>query len=143
MFHWFKKHTADGLEKPDTTPIEVPLRDRPLTIAEQLARFTTSEEFKERLRSAGMDTFDEADDFDTGDLEVDDFKSPYEEHFHGSAMGLNDVQTRLDEIKGGMTEEMPIDRLDRAKERLRAKPKAQPAEAATPQNKAANNAAAQ
>lgn len=123
MFHWFKKHTKEGLEIPDDTPIEVSLRDRPLTIAEQLVRFTSNDEIKERLRTAGYDTFDEANDFDTGDLDHEDMHSPYEEHFNGSVMPLSHVQTRLDEQKAGMVEEMPIDRYDRAKEALRAKPK--------------------
>lgn len=121
MFHWFKKHTKEGLEVPDNTPIEVALKDRPLTLAEQIRRFTTSQEVKDKLRQQQFDTFDEADDFDTGDLEDDDFKSPFEDQFEGSEMGPGRVRARLDEQKAGMTEEMPIERLNRANERLSPK----------------------
>lgn len=114
MFNWSKKHTKDGLEVPDPTPIEINIK-RPLTLQEQIIRFTQSEFNKQQLQKAGIDTFDEADDFDTGDLEDDDFKSPYEKEFDG----IN-PQTRLDEIRGSMVEEMPIDRQDRAQERLKA-----------------------
>lgn len=129
MFKWWRKHNQDGLEIPDTTPIEVTLRDKPLTIAEQLQRFSTNEEIRERLKNRGIDTFDEADDFDVPDMEDDERRSPYEAHFGGS---LNGLQARLDEQKAGMTEEMPIDRHDRAKEALRPKkqPTAEPAAAA-------------
>lgn len=135
MFHWFKKHTKDGLERPDETPIEVTLRDRPLTLAEQLQRFVTSEEIRERLKNRGIDTFDEADDFDIGDPE--DLKSPYEEHFIGSEMRINGLQARLDEQRSGMVEEMPLERQERAKSRLNAKqPNPKGAAVADPQNEA-------
>lgn len=132
MFHWFKKHTKDGLERPDSTPLEISLREKPLTIREQLERFQTSNEISERLRSRGVDTFDEADDFDTGDLEPDEKNVPYESEFYG-------LQARLDEQRAGMVEEVPRERLDRANKRLESlKAKAKggsPAQAAEPQKK--------
>lgn len=127
MFRWFFKHTKEGLEVPDPTPSELALTsERPLTLAEQIARFVRDPGVVNAAVNAGLDTFDEADDFDTGDLEPQDFASPYEVDFEGSLMKPG-VQTRMDEIKGGMVEEMPEGRWEKAKERL--KPKARSLEA--------------
>lgn len=128
MFHWFKKHNADGCETPDDTPIEVPLTTKPLTLAEQIRRFTINSEVQARLQERRMDSFDEADDFEVEETDNDELKSPYEDQFHGSAIPFQGLQARLDEQKSGMVEEMPMDRQERAQARLNAKPKAQPAE---------------
>lgn len=97
MFHWFKKHSKDGHELPDDTPIQIPIMDRPLNIQEQLARFVRSPEIDAIHRNNGVDTFDEADDFN---IDEPEFKTPYEMH------GMEDeepvVQTRMDEIKSGL-----------------------------------------
>lgn len=119
MFHFFRKHTKDGLEKPDPTPSEIPL-SRPLTLAEQIVRFTSNPSHTETLRNAGVETFDEADDLEVEDDEY--VPSPYEEEFFGKE--TLPVQTRLDEQRSGMVEEMPLERSQRAQERL--KPKKQP-----------------
>jgi len=132
MFQWFRKHTKDGLERPDQTPIEVPLRDRPLSIQDQLLRFSTNEEIRQRLQERGIDTFEEADDFDVPDMDEEDRRTPYEAHFIGTQMHVEGLQARLDEQKAGMTEEMPISRQELANQRLRAlkeKPKPQAAAA--------------
>lgn len=122
MFRWFRKHTRDGMELPDPTPTALSLTaERPLTLAEQMARFIRNPEVVDALRNRGVDTFDEADDFDTGDLEPQDFQSPYELEFEGSETRVG-VQTRLDECKSGMVEEMPLDRQERAKERMKRRP---------------------
>lgn len=120
--NWFKKHRKDGLEVPDPTPIEVPLRDKPLTIHEQLARFTSNSAVMESLKNRGFDTFDEANDFDIG--EADEFVSPYEAVQMAEDDDFEHVQTRLDEQKAGQVGEMPSDRYERAMERLKPKAKA-------------------
>lgn len=142
MFNWFTKNNKDGLEIPDPTPIEVTLRDKPLSLNEQIMRFTSNEMHMAALRNKGIDTFDEADDFDTGDLDGPDFNSPYEDQFEPSEIGLNRVQTRLDEQKSGMVEEIPIDRSDRAKDNLRRlnEPKPKAAESPDPKLSAKINA---
>lgn len=114
MFHWWKKHTADGLEKPDPTPLEVDVTP-PLTLQQQIARFTTNQAIQQELRERGLETFEEADD-----LEVDtdgEPVSPYEREFEGPESPLH-VQTRMDEIKGGMVEDETFSRLDRARSAL-------------------------
>lgn len=123
MFHWFKKHTITGEEIPDNTPIEITLRQKPFTLAERIQMLTKSEDLKQALKKNRMDTFEEADDFEIDD--VDEFGAEEEAFIAG--VPLDHIRTRLDEQKAFMTEEMPKERLEGAKARLSAKPKAQPA----------------
>lgn len=129
MYRWFKKHTKDGLETPDPTPIEVNL-PRPLTLAEQILRFTGSPEVRRQMQEKHMETFEEADDLDVDD-DLDGKVAPYEEAFVGSEMRPH-VQTRLDEIHAGMVEDIPEDRLERAKDRIKAKKNSPPPVPPTP-----------
>lgn len=124
MFHWFKRHTKDGLELPDPTPHEITLREdfkRPLTIQEQIERFTRASDFQKAMEARGMDTLEDADD-----IEVDGEEEAVIEHLFGRTPyearedALDGVQTRLDEIHGGQVAEIPPDRLERAQERLKA-----------------------
>lgn len=132
---WFKrkKHTDDGLETPDQTPIEVAMRTRPLTIHEQIARFCKDEAVMNSLKNKGFDTFDEADDFDIP--EDREFISPYERQVPTVDMideepidASQFAQTRLDEINRGLVQPIPEERLNRATERLKPKAK-EPAKA--------------
>lgn len=120
MFHWFRKHTKDGAETPDPTPLEITLRQKPLTIAEQLARFVSNDEIKERLRAKGMDTFDEANDFDIPGDEPDDYPTMHEDRAFEAEMGVAGLQARLDEQKAGMAGDIPQERLNSIQERLNA-----------------------
>lgn len=131
MFHWFKKHNMKGEEIPDPTPIEVPLRDRPLSLAEQIIRLTKNDELMRRSREIGLDTFDEADDFDIPESEDMDFRTPYEENFYGKDT-LPFVQTRMDEIRSGNVQQMPEDRYIKAISSLVKEPTAKPAAVADP-----------
>lgn len=113
MFQWFRKHTKDGLERPDSTPIELPLGlKRPLSLAEQIARFTSNAVIQEELKASGLETFDESNDFNTGDEDSME-PTPYEAEFNGKE--LLPVQTKFDEQRGGMVEEFPQERKARAK----------------------------
>lgn len=112
-FKFFRKHTKDGLEKPDPTPIEVPLSQKPVSLVDQMARLVRDENFNAHLRNQGVDTFDEANDFDVSDQDPDLPPSPYE-----LRDGELPVQTRQDEIRGGKVSEMPIDRSRKAQERM-------------------------
>lgn len=126
MFHWWKRHTKEGLEVPDPTPHEITLQadfKRPLTIQEQIARFTAASDFQRAVAAKGVDTLEEADD-----LEVDTEEEAVIEHLFGRTPYearedvLDGVQTHLDEIKGGQVADIPLSRLERAQERLREKP---------------------
>lgn len=71
---------ARGREKPDPTPIAPPIGyKRQPSLAEQIRNMVRSERLAMEAQAAGYETFEEADDFDTGeDL---DPRSPYEVEF--------------------------------------------------------------
>lgn len=120
MFHWFRKHDKNGLERPDTTPIELSLKVRPLTLAEQIARFVRSSELVEKVKSAGADTFDDANDFEVD--EIDPLEtSPYQVHSMHEEEPLH-VQTRVDEIRAGMVRPQDPKRIQEALNSVRKKP---------------------
>lgn len=66
-------------EKPDNTPVAIPLRfTRPETIAQQVQRLVVTQ-FSQMAQAQGFESFEEADDFDIGDDY--DPTSPYEQNF--------------------------------------------------------------
>lgn len=66
----------NGKEYVDPTPINVPIHlKRPDTLAEQVRRLVRGE-ISRQAQAEGHETFEEADDFDTG--EDEDIRSPYE-----------------------------------------------------------------
>lgn len=70
-----------GHEILDPTPLAMPLKfARPPSMAEMLQRYVRGY-LSNQVADQGMETFEEADDFDVGD----DFdpSSPFEEMFHG------------------------------------------------------------
>lgn len=74
------KLDKNGHEILDQTPIAVPVGFGPSeTLAEQIRRILRQETFRQELASQGVETFEEADDFEVGDDY--DPKSPYEEDF--------------------------------------------------------------
>lgn len=118
MFHWFKRHTKDGMELPDPTPNEVTLQadyKRPLTLAEQIARFTQAKDFQDAIQKHGLDTLEEANDLDVDDdTEALFGRTPYEmreDVFDG-------VQTNMDEIRGGQVQEPSQERMQKAYKHL-------------------------
>lgn len=68
-------------EMPDPTPMDPPIgyKKQP-TMMERVRELIRSEQLAAAIRSQGAETFEEADDFDTGE-DDDDPYSPYEEHF--------------------------------------------------------------
>lgn len=70
-----------GHEIPDPEKIAIPSGfKRPETLAEQIQRLVRSEALAKEARDAGMETFEEAEDFEIED-EMFDPSSPYEEVF--------------------------------------------------------------
>lgn len=70
------KEFVDWKEYPDPTPVEIPVHmKRPPTLQEQIQMFVRTE-LSRRADEVGLETFEEADDFDVGDS--DDLASPYE-----------------------------------------------------------------
>lgn len=107
-------YNARGEEIPDPKPMALPVGfERPEALVDTIRRLVRSEELASAAE-AEMETFDEADDFDVEeDLRVD---SPYEDDFEP---GLPGVAARHDEIKGGMVQEYPKERLEAARETIR------------------------
>lgn len=68
---------ARGQEIPDPTPIEIPsgLR-RPPSIHDEMKRFIRME-LSRQQSEAGLESFEEADDFDLDESEIDDIPTPY------------------------------------------------------------------
>lgn len=124
MFHWFRKHTKDGLEKPDPTPLEITLTvERPLTLQEQMARFFRDPVAQNVIRKHGKETFQEADDFgpewdDDEDLGHDEVTGIRRVRMHED----DEVGARIAEIEGKVVEPVSEERLEMARERIRRGP---------------------
>lgn len=92
MLHRFRKlfvkdsrHNLNGEEILDPTPIALPVKfKKPLSLQEQIARFVRNEDIQKALARQGVETFEEAEDFDVDD-DSDEFTrtSPWEEEFEG------------------------------------------------------------
>lgn len=75
------RQDAHGHEILDPTPVAIPAGfKRPETLAEQVARLVRSERWKQDMEAAGVETFEESEDFDVDD-EFFDPSTPYEEVF--------------------------------------------------------------
>lgn len=75
-----KLQDEHGWEIPDPTPLRLPTGfKKPETLADQVRRLVRSAQFQMDLDKAGLETFDEADDFEVDD----DFdpSTPYETFF--------------------------------------------------------------
>lgn len=77
-----RRYDEQGRYYPDPTPIAPPVGYvRSPTISEQIRNMVRSEQLRHHADASGMDTFEEADDFDVGDDY--DPRSPWEEQFDG------------------------------------------------------------
>lgn len=70
------KYNEKGQEIPDPTPVELPLGFRRPPSIHELIKAAVRDEMSREAESQGMETFDEADDFDVDDDE--EINSPYE-----------------------------------------------------------------
>lgn len=107
-------YTKDGGEVLDATPVALPVGFRPpKTIQETIQALIRNEEFRKALDKLEMDTFEEADDFETEESDEDAATrhSPYEMDF--DPMG---TITRNHEIASGFVEEIPQERKKRSAE---------------------------
>lgn len=94
---------AWGREMPDPTPVAPPVGyNRQPSLAEQIRAMVRSEQVRQAAEAAGLETFEEADDFDVGDDY--DPASPYEEVFEPPV----DPYDRLTEaFRRGVMPEIP------------------------------------
>lgn len=92
---------ANGHELLDPTPVELPANFRvPETLEQRIARLVRSERAQADLDAAGLETFDEADDFEVG--EDFDPSSPYEtffDHLSGRDIAPADFIKRAEEFR--------------------------------------------
>lgn len=100
-------------EKQDPRPLAIPVGfEKPESLQQKLARLVHDEVINQELKEAGLETFADADDFETGE-DVDP-RTPYEEDFDP----LHNV-TRDQEVRGGVVKEPSEQDYDKAKETLR------------------------
>lgn len=75
------RQDALGREVPDPQPVAVPAGFKaPESLQDQIRRLIRSEQFQRDLADAGVETFEEAEDFEIDD-DMFDPSSPYEEVF--------------------------------------------------------------
>lgn len=84
---------------PDPTPIAPPIGYQKLpSMFDRVRDMVRSEQLRQAAIDNGDETFEEADDFDVGD--VDDFQTPYEEMYEGlSATEIMDPERRVRALK--------------------------------------------
>lgn len=71
---------VNGLEVPDPNPLEAPIGfKKPMSMNDRIRQMIRSEQLRMAADQSGMETFEEADDFDIGDDY--DPHSPFEEVF--------------------------------------------------------------
>jgi len=77
-----RRLTPDGLEVPDPTPLAASLKFKaPMSINDRV-RMLVRSSMQAELDAAGIETFEEANDFDCDDPA--DFDTPWEEDFEGA-----------------------------------------------------------
>lgn len=129
-------HNEKGEEILDQTPAAIPLHlKRPMTLNERIAQLTR-QELSQVARDNGLETFDEADDFDTEDEENPDPHSPWEENFDPNApfIGAREAEIRHGQvqdidhskIQNGINEAHKLSLSQKASKKPKAKAKAEP-----------------
>lgn len=89
-----------GQELPDPTPLELPVGfTRPPTLAEMVAKLVIDPQIQAELNRAGIETEEEANDFDVED-EMPDPTSPYQDP--------NSIITDADEIRNGFRQKVDL-----------------------------------
>lgn len=98
MFPFLERFNKDGalIAKPGRKAIPVGHK-RPETLAEQVARLVRNSEFARVVAAQGLETFEEADDFDVDD-EIPLPNTPWEQNFdfatvHASERGVVKMPT--------------------------------------------------
>ena len=75
-------HDERGYEIPDPNPMQPPVGYNPQpSLAQQIRQMILSQKLADEAAAAGLETFEEADDFDVGDDFDEERHSPYEGNF--------------------------------------------------------------
>lgn len=118
------KYNDRGEEIPDPRMIELPLGfDRPKILLADEIRRLISQGVQSELRERGIETFDEADDFNVPD---DDMSSPWEENFDSAHLWTRDAEIRAGIVENPSLEQIKLaeDILARHKAKAESKPTA-------------------
>lgn len=120
-------YDEQGREVPDPTPIEVDVGlRRPIPLGERIRQLVRDENLRRELDEKGVETFEEADDFEDP-LDPIDRGTPYEDNFDPEHPG---IVAREMEIRSGFVEDVPLERKQKAAEVVakhkRGRPKADP-----------------
>lgn len=105
MFGIFrKKWNERGEELPDPTPIAVSPQLTPQkSIHDKVIDVLRSERWDQLMRAQGMETFEEANDFDTGDEDADTPDTPYMQDEDGQFYAA-----RRGEVAGRMVQDVEM-----------------------------------
>lgn len=103
-------YNTRGEEIPDPKPSGLHLSfKRPLPLGERIRKLVQNELLARELDEAGVETFEDADDFDVPEDPID--PTPYEETFDP-----DHTTCREQELRAGFVEERPRERIAKAKE---------------------------
>lgn len=94
---------------PDPTPVAPPIGYvKTQSVFERVREMVRSEQLRQEAIALEMETFEEADDFDTG--EDDDPSTPYEEFFDGlNSIEILDPRRRAEAAAGSAAAEPPAE----------------------------------
>lgn len=110
------KYNKQGEELLDPRPVAAAIGiTRPVPLGERIRQLVQNETLRRELNEAGVESFDEADDFEIPDDDTFDRTTPYEDRFDPELPG---VIARYQEIKAGCVEEIPVERKKKAQECL-------------------------
>lgn len=109
----YSTYNDKGEEIPDPRPVALPVGiTTPVPLGDRIRQLVLNEIVKRDLHAAGIETFDEADDFDVPDEPIDRM-TPFEETFdplHTTA--------REQELRAGFVEERPAAAVQQARARI-------------------------
>lgn len=110
----FKYRLTDGrYPQCDPRPMSVPIgMERPESLQEKLKRLVRDEVLQSKLKDGGVETFEEADDFNISDDPIDPH-TPYEEDFDPKGM-----TAREQEVRHGAVADLPEARWQKARRLL-------------------------
>lgn len=119
---WCIEHTQgksgynkQGEEIPSDRPVALPVGfTRPVSLQVKMKHLLRNAELIRAQELAGIDTFEEADDFNVGEFDPLD-GTPYEDNFDPEQPG---AIAREQEIRSGFVQEMPEEKKRRAKNYL-------------------------
>lgn len=110
---WIFRKSDGRRENLDPRQLSLPVgMERPESLQEKMKRLVRDEVLQQKLSQEGVETFEEADDFDIPDDPVDP-TTPYEEHYDPKGM-----TAREQEVRSGFVEDVSEQRVMTAREKI-------------------------